>query len=135
MEQLINYLLQFGNLNKQQIDLIKSKVIEKEIKKNQYYLEAGKVQREVIFLTEGIMRVCYYNNKGEEITKFFFEENRFIADVNSFYQGIPTTEYVQAIIDCPYIAFPKATMNELSMTIIEWDSIVAKITARALAKR
>lgn len=135
METLINYLLQFGNLNPQQIELIKSKAVQKSIKKDAFYLEAGKVQKEIIFLTEGVMRVCFYNNKGDEITKYFFDENHFIADVNSFYQSIPSTEYLQAITDCEYIALSKAAMEELSMTIIEWDSIVSKITAKALAEK
>lgn len=33
MEALVNYLLRFGNLNQQQIELVKSKGIVKEIKK------------------------------------------------------------------------------------------------------
>ena len=135
MEKLINYLLQFGNLNKQQIDYIKSKVVFKEIKKDEYYQEAGKIPREIIFLTEGIMRVCYYNNKGDEVTKYFFDENNFIADINSYNQGVPVTEYIQAITDCKYIALSKDTMNDLSMTIIEWDNIIAKITAKAFAEK
>lgn len=135
MELLINYLLQFGNLNQQQIELIKSKAVEKELKKDEYYLEAGKIQKEVIFLTEGIMRVIYFDNKGNEITKYFFDENRFVADINSFYQGIPTTEYLQTITDCKYIAISKTVFEELSMTIIEWDNIIAKITAKAMADK
>lgn len=135
MEQLINYLLQFGHLNQQQIDLIKSKVVIKTTKKDEYYHEAGRIPREIIFLTEGIMRVCYYNNKGEEITKYFLEENRFIADVNSFNQGIPSTEYLQAITDCEYIVLSKTALDDLSQTIVGWDAIIAKITAKALAEK
>ena len=135
MEALINYLLLFGNLNKQQIELIKSKAIYKEIKKDEYYQEAGKIPKEVIFITEGIMRVCYYNIKGDEITKYFIEENNFLADINNYNQEIPSTEYVQAITDCSYYVLSKSTMTELSMTIIQWDNIVAKITAKGLADK
>lgn len=135
MEPLINYLLQFGNLNKLQIDLIKSKVVFREIKKDEYYHEAGKTPREIIFLMEGIMRACYYNNQGDEITKFFFEENNFVADINNYNQAIPSTEYIQAVTDCKYLVLSKAAMNELAMTIIEWDRIVSKITAKGLAEK
>ena len=102
---------------------------------DEYYHKAGKIPREIIFLTEGIMRVCYYNNKGDEITKYFFEENNFIADVHSYNQGIPATEYIQAITDCEYLVLSKAAMEELSMTIIGWDVIIAKITAKAMAEK
>lgn len=135
MEQMINYLLQFGQLNQQQIDLIKSRAAIKKIKKDEYYHEAGKIVREVIFLTEGIMRVCYFNNKGDEITKYFFDENHFIADLDSLNQAVPSAEYVQAITDCQYIVLSKTTLEELSMTIIGWDAIVAKITAKGMADK
>ncbi|UPK68113.1 Crp/Fnr family transcriptional regulator [Chitinophaga filiformis] len=135
MEQLINYLLQFGHLNPQQIALIKSKTVLKTTPKDAYYHEAGRIPREVIFLTAGIMRVCYYNNKGDEITKYFIGENNFVADVNSYNQGIPSTEYIQAITDCEYFVLSKTAMEELSLTIIGWDAIVAKITAKAMAEK
>ncbi|MBK1442493.1 Crp/Fnr family transcriptional regulator [Parapedobacter sp. ISTM3] len=135
METLINYLLQFGNLNRQQIGLISSKAVIKEIKKDEYYHEAGKIPCEVIFLTDGIMRVCYYNNKGDELTKYFIDENNFLADINSYNQQIPSTEYVQAITDCKYIVLSRPVMRELSLTIIGWDEIIAKITAKGLSDK
>ncbi|WP_439558367.1 Crp/Fnr family transcriptional regulator [Dyadobacter sp.] len=135
MEALINYLLQFGNLNPTQIELIKSKVVFKQIKKDEYFQEAGKIPREIIFLTEGIMRICYYNNKGDEITKYFMEENHFLVDINSYNQEIPSTEYIQAVTDCSYLFFSKSALRELSLTIIEWDNIVAKITAKGYADK
>lgn len=135
MEALISYLLKFGNLNQQQIELIKSKGIEKQIRKEEYYQEAGIIPREVIFLTAGIVRICYFNNNGDEITKYFMDEDSFIVDINSYSQNIPSSEYIQAVTDCSYIAFSKSAMQELSMTIIEWDPIIAKITAKGLADK
>jgi len=135
MELLINYLLKFGNLNSHQIDLIKSKAVLKTIKKDGYYFEAGKIVREVIFLTEGIMRVCYFNNKGDDVTKYFFDEGHFIADVNSLNMGIPTVEYVQAVTDCSYIVLSKAALDDLSLTIVGWDAMIAKITAKGMADK
>ena len=119
METLINYLSQFGNLDTIQIDLVKSKVVFKKIKKDEYFHEAGNPPR--YFITEGIMRICYYNNKGDEITKYFMEENHFWADINSYNQQIPSTEYAQAVIDCSFFVLSKSAMREVPMTIIEWE--------------
>jgi CRP-like cAMP-binding protein len=135
MESLINYILQFGQLNQQQIDLVKSKAVFKSLKKDAYYQEAGKIPREIIFLTKGIIRISYFDNKGIDITKYFMDENRFIADINSYNQGIPSTEYVQAVTDCEYFAFSKNGMEELSLTIVGWDAIISKITAKGLADK
>ncbi len=135
MESLINYLLQFGHLNQQQIELVKSKGVLKELKKDEYYQEAGKTPREIIFLTEGVFRICYYNKHGAEITKYFIDENHFIVDINSYSQGVPSTEYAQTITDCKFIVFSKEAMKELSMTIIGWDEIVSKITSKGLSEK
>lgn len=135
MEALINYLLQFGHLNQQQIDLVKSKGVEKELKKDKFYTEAGQIPREVIFLTEGIIRVCYYNNQGIEITKYFIDENNFVVDINSYNQNLPSSDYCHTVTDCKYIVLSKDAMKELSMTIIGWDDIISKITAKGLAEK
>lgn len=54
MEALINYLLQFGNLNKQQIDFISSKSTELTLLKEDYFSETGKIAIQVGFILEGI---------------------------------------------------------------------------------
>jgi len=135
MEALINYLLHFGHLNQQQIDLVKSRGVLKELKKDEYYAEAGKIPHEVIFLTEGILRVCYFTYKGEDVTKYFIEENNFVVDIESYNQRIPASGYIQTITDAKFIVFSREVMQEFSMTIIGWDAIISKITSKGLAEK
>lgn len=135
METFINFLLQFGHLNATQIDLVKSKGIEKVLKRDTYYSEAGTIPREIIFITEGIVRISYYDNKGNDITKYFIDENNMVVDIMSYNEGIPSSAYIQCVTDCRYIAFSKEVLNELSMTIIPWDAIINKIIAKSLAEK
>ena len=135
MEALINYLLQFGNLNKQQIDFIKSKSTELALRKEDYFSEAGKIAKQVGFILDGILRVCYYNNKGEEITKYFIDENNFVVDLDSFDNKIPASGYVQAVTDCKLIAFTKQNWEEIANTIVGWESIVNKIVKKSLIQK
>ena len=83
MKAFIDYVLQFGNLNKQQINLIASKATELELGKDDYYWDAGKPVKQIGFLTTGVLRVYYYNNKGEEITCYFIDENHWILSGNT----------------------------------------------------
>lgn len=132
MDELINYFLQFGHLNSQQIDLIKSKAFEQEFSKDDYFSEAGKVSRQIGFVVEGVVRVCYYDKKGEEITKYFIDENNLVVDIESFNTGICSSAYVQAVTDCRLIVFNKKDWQELLDTIVGWEAIVHKIIAKAL---
>jgi CRP-like cAMP-binding protein len=135
MEEFVEYILQFGNLNKQQIDLISNKGVELDLRKDEYFSEAGKVSRQVGFIFEGVIRVCYYNNKGEEITKYFIEENNLIVDIESFNNEICSSTYVHALTDCRLICFAKKDWQELLNTIIGWDTIVHRIISKALIQK
>ncbi|MDR6525570.1 CRP-like cAMP-binding protein [Chryseobacterium rhizosphaerae] len=131
MEEFIEYVLLFGNLNQQQIDLITSKAKEIELNKDEYFAEAGKVLRQVGFITDGIFRICYYNNKGEEITKIFIEEKHLLFNL----KNVPSTEYIQAATHCKLLVFSNSDWKEISDTIMDWENIVQKITNKSLAQK
>ncbi|WP_223151308.1 hypothetical protein [Chitinophaga varians] len=57
MKELIDYILQFGNLNKQQIDLVLSKVSELKLRKDEYFSEAGRIPKQVGFVVNGVFRI------------------------------------------------------------------------------
>jgi CRP-like cAMP-binding protein len=135
MKEFIEYTLQFGNLNQQQIELISRKGIELRLSKDEYFSEAGKISRQVGFIVEGITRVCYYNNKGEEITKYFIDENNLVVDIESFDNEICSSAYVQALTDCRLICFAKKDWQELLQTIIGFDTIVHRMIAKALIQK
>ncbi|MDH5032570.1 Crp/Fnr family transcriptional regulator [Chryseobacterium cucumeris] len=131
MKEFIEFILQFGHLNQQQIDLITSKAKEVELSKDEYFAEAGKVLRQVGFILDGIIRICYYNNKGEEITKIFIEEKHLLFNL----KNVPSTEYIQAATDCKLLVFSNQDWKEISDTIIDWENIIQKVTNKALAQK
>lgn len=130
MDKFIDYILQFGNLNKQQIDLITSKGTDLELHKDDYYWEAGKTVKQIGFLTDGVLRVYYYNNKGEEITRYFIDENHLILSGNTIDEVFTPSEYLSAITDCKLVVFSKKDWKEMSQTIIVWDIILQKIISK-----
>ncbi len=127
MNELIEYILQFGDLNKQQIELVKSKAAVIELFKEDYFSEAGKVPKEVGFIVEGVIRGCYYNNNGEEITRCFISENSLVSDYVNFEASISSAEYLQACTNCRLVVFSKENWEELSQTIVGWDNIKNKM--------
>jgi len=101
-----------------------------ELRRDEYYWEAGKTVRQTGFLTEGVLRVYYYNNKGEEITRYFIDENHLILSGNTIDEIYTPSEYLSAITDCKLVVFSKQDWKEISETIIGWDNIVQKIVSR-----
>ncbi|QES88562.1 Crp/Fnr family transcriptional regulator [Rhizosphaericola mali] len=132
MEELIQYILKFGSLNQQQIALLEQKAHESILIKDAYFTEAGKAFNNVAFILEGVLRIIYYDNKGKEITKYFLEENHFIANP---YHGEIMTEYIQAATTCKLIVFSAQDWKILSDTIIGWDNIFNKIFQKAIMEK
>lgn len=129
MKEFIEYILRFGNLNEQQIDFISGKAEIVKLKKNDYLAEAGKTVKQIAFILEGVIRICYYDNKGDEITRYFFDKNHLLYSPE-FMTGMPMPEYWQAVTDCRLVVFSIRDWKELSDTIIGWDEIIQKVTAK-----
>jgi CRP-like cAMP-binding protein len=132
MEAMINLILQFGQLNQQQIDFILGKIKTLELKKDEYFSEAGKVPKYVGFVVEGVFRFCYYNNRGEEVTNYFVDEGNFVVDNEKYESQIAAAEYVQAVTDCKVLVFNKKDWDEISNTIVGWDMMKANMVKKCL---
>lgn len=134
MKELTNYILQFGNLNQQQIDFILSKTTEINLRKDDYFSEAGKIPKQVGFILEGVVRFCYYNNKGQEITHHFVDEKNFVSDQQNFEAQIVATDYIEAVTDCKLLVFSKKDWDEIGNTIVGWHAITNLIMKNCLLK-
>lgn len=134
MKAFIDYILQFGNLNNHQTDLIMSKAKMLELHKDEYFSEAGKIPKQVGFIVEGVVRFCYYNNKGQEITHHFIDENNFVSDQQKFEAQVVASEYIQAVTDCKLLVFSKKDWDDIGNTIVGWDAITGLIIKNCLLK-
>lgn len=131
MKDFIKYIQQFAPLNAQQIEIIESKGTEIELKKGGSFIEEGKILKQVGFVLEGIFRIYYFNQKGEEITKIFIEENHLLYNL----KNIPSKEYIQAITNCKLLVFSNRDWEEISDIIVEWKTIIQTITNRSLIQK
>src|SRR5690606_37051788 len=86
--------------------------------------------KQVGFITQGVLRVFYYNNKGEEITRYFIDENHLILSGHTGEGMYIPSEYLSAVSDCTLIVFPHRNWTELLEIIIGLDQIVQRIVAR-----
>lgn len=135
MNELITYVLQFGNLNSQQIELVESKMTGIDLKKDEYFSEAGMIPRRVGFVIEGILRGCYYNNKGDEITRCFISKDSLAVDYVNFEAETASSEYIQACTDCKMFVFSKQDWEELSHTIVGWDNMKHKMVQKCMYQK
>lgn len=135
MKELKNSLARYPMLKEHDIKLITEKAQLKVIKKGDYFLENGKVAKELGFITEGILRVSYLNNQGEDITKAFIPENNFALNITSFNNKIPSEVDFKAVSDCKILLFSEKDLTDLATLIPCWKDLFLEVAADVLINK
>lgn len=135
MEALKNFILQFGILTAPEIDYIVSKTKKIDLPKGAYFSEAGKIPRQVGFLMEGIVRGCYYNQAGEDITRCFIAENNMVLDYVNFEAIQTSSEYIQTCTGCKLLIFSKQDWDSFSVDIPAWEVTKNRIVQQCLYQK
>ncbi len=99
------------NFTKSELDFIIPNLEYKILKKNEIYLNQGKVQKKIAFVTQGLLRQYYIDSNGKEISVGFTSENNFSTDYNAFIQQIPSSYTIKSI--------EPTTLIELDYKIIQ----------------
>jgi len=129
MEELLNYIRKFGILNEREEQLIVEGLQETVIQKGDVFVEAGKVSRKIAFVKEGVFRSLYYNKQGDDFTRFFIYEGRFIGDFHGFADQVPSNEYIEAITDAVLLEINFDHFKMLENEISAWPVLFSKLHA------
>ncbi len=96
---LLKLLGQIAELDKNEIELIKTSFKPLFLAKGDFFLKSGKVNKHVGFLQKGLVRYFVYKD-DEESTFEFTKEGEFVADYQSFNNNTVSNQNIQAIEDC-----------------------------------
>ena len=83
-------------------------LFSKKYKRKEFLLKVGEVNDRIFYVKKGLLRV-FMIHEGKEINTWFVKENEFISSVTSYYNGIPSEEFIQALEDCEIVSFKKST--------------------------
>lgn len=83
------------------------------LKKDEYFLQIGKKCEQVAFVAEGILRIYYPNDNGDETTCYFALPNEFVTSFTSFTSGTPSVENIQAIVPATIFVINKKDLDML----------------------
>ena len=100
-------------LTSEEEELIKSYLSAKKIRKKQYLLQEGDVNKEVSFVQKGTLRCYSVDEEGNEHIVQFAIEGWFISDMYSFLTGEPATYNIDALEDSELVVISRAANDEL----------------------
>lgn len=86
-------------IDEQSLQLIADQFEEKTLQKDDYLLKEGKVSA-YYFLSMGFLRVFTFDTEGNEVTTYFYSQNRVVFDAASFFLKAPSSENIQAMTEC-----------------------------------
>ncbi|WP_284653261.1 Crp/Fnr family transcriptional regulator [Flavobacterium terrisoli] len=81
------------------------------MKKKDFFLESGKVQNAIGFITKGLVRSFYIDEKGDEITVGFYPEGEYATHFSSFVKQQPSKYAIQCLEDTTLVCLTLEGMN------------------------
>lgn len=135
MEKLKSALSFGGILSDEDIEKVASSFKNRKLKAEEHFQDFHKIVNEVAFVDSGILRVYAADNNGNEVTKYFFRENQFFTDLESYYTAKPATEAFQAVTNSELYAIRKSVIEKLSTKIPNLYIFIKSITEAALMNK
>jgi len=103
-----------------------------ELQPNEVFINMGTSTEIVGFLADGVVRKVEYGLNGDSIVHYFFQENQFFSEANSYYQNLPAKFSMEAATCCTilYISFEK--LDFLAKAIPNVDIFRTKVSEQTL---
>lgn len=131
MDQLLAYLNAVHPLSPSLHERLQSIIRFKTLAKHANLLEAGQVNREICFIIKGLLR-CYYLKDGKEVSSWFLKEGDITVSVESFYDQVPSYEYIEALEFCELFYISHQELQSLYREFPEFNFIGRELTVKYL---
>jgi CRP/FNR family transcriptional regulator, anaerobic regulatory protein len=135
MEQFRIYLERFTPLTPAQWAIIEGKCKEVTLKRGEYFLREGQINRRIGFITEGVCRYTHTSDEGVEITRYFVREGQFVSALDSFLGQIPSDCNAQAVTNARFVTLSFDGYNQLFEEIPNWAKTIQRVTQFAMNEK
>ncbi len=122
MEAFKSYLQKFPHYNSEVFEGVLPYLSIKRLKSGDYFLQHGRVSRNIAFIVEGLMRQ-YYLKDGKEITNCFCKEGTIATSYSSFITKSESDFSIQAIEPTKLIVLSYDSLNKLYEKDLFWQQL------------
>jgi CRP-like cAMP-binding protein len=120
INSLLNSIQNIITLSPTEIEIVTSLFKEKTYKKGDFFLEEGRICKQVGFVAKGLMRY-YINHDGEEKTYDFSQENEYVCNYESFLPQKPSSKIIQALEDSELLVISYTDLQLLYANVREGE--------------
>lgn len=136
MEELLLFLnnvatLHGWPLSEKCLAYLRTIIQEKKLKKDEILLRPPDVCTNLYFIREGLLK-CYYLLRGNEVCDWFFGEGETVVSIDSFYDQLPSIEFIQSLEDCILYYITHEELEYLYRTFVEFNVVGRVLTNKYL---
>lgn len=106
------YIRQLTHSTQEEKEFIKQYLSIIILRKGDYFLKSGNIQKEMGFICKGLIRRFYINEKGNQITTGFTKELEYITDYPAFIRQRPSKYFLQCLEKTTLIKLPYSIIQE-----------------------
>jgi CRP-like cAMP-binding protein len=133
MQQLNTFLQSSGLVSSKSAIEIAAQFTPKELQKGDYFLKAGRVADEYLFLSQGFMRAFAIDTESNEVTTAFYSSDNVVFEVSSFFNRKPSRENIQALTDCNGYCLSYEKLNMLFHSMPEFRDFGRSILVKGFS--
>lgn len=122
MESFKNYLKQFPHFKPSIFEDVLPYLSFENINPGDYFLQQGKICKDIAFIEKGLLRI-YYLNEGKEVITCFCKENSLTCSYKSLITNTPSDTSIQAIEPCQLIVFSYDSLKRLYEKELFWQQV------------
>lgn len=122
MEAFNKFLQQFPHYTPKVFEEILPYLKEKHLKTDEYFLQHGKICRNIAFIEKGFMRLFYLND-GKEITNCFCREQTLTTSYSSLITQTESDLAIQATEPTRLIMFSYESLQKMYEKDLFWQQL------------
>ncbi len=120
-------ILTLSDLPIELIDRLFSVCRPMQYKKGQFFLMAGDVPEYIGFNLNGIFRLYYIDDDGNDLTKGFSTAGKFVISYSALAQQRPSFFYIEALVDTDILQFNYNEWLQMVEEDIRWYPFLFKL--------
>jgi len=74
-----------------------------QLEEGEHWVRVGELCEEFFYISEGIVRIYYVDQEGNEVNEGFYDEGKLLGPISSFANGAPCQYFIQAIEPCTLV--------------------------------
>ena len=136
MEELLSFLNQIASgegwpLSAGCLNYLRKTIKVRTLKEEEFLLTAGQVCGNLYFIRKGLLK-CFYLVHQKEVSDWFFGELEVVVSIDSFYDQIPSEDFIQALTHCELFYITYEELNYLYRAFIEFNVVGRVLTNKYL---